>query len=38
MWNDKPDTRPKPDGYWYGYEFLPAVTGINFYPQPLTGE
>jgi hypothetical protein len=32
-----PDTRPKPDGYGYGYEFLPTGTGMstNFYPQPL---
>jgi hypothetical protein len=32
-----PVTRPKPDGYGYGYKFLPAGTdmGTNFYPQPL---
>jgi hypothetical protein len=40
MWNDKPDvpdTRPKSDGYRYGYEILPADTGTdtNFYPQSL---
>jgi hypothetical protein len=31
------DTRPKPDGYRYGYEFLPAGTGMgtNFYSQSL---
>jgi hypothetical protein len=32
-----PDTRPKPDGYGYMYEFLPTGKGtdINFYPQHL---
>jgi hypothetical protein len=32
-----PDTRPKPDEYGYGYEFLPVGTGTgtNFYLQPL---
>jgi hypothetical protein len=32
-----PDTRLKPNGYVYGYEFLPVGTGtdINFYLQPL---
>jgi hypothetical protein len=32
-----PDTRLKPNGYGYEYEFLPAgmSTGTNFYPQPL---
>jgi hypothetical protein len=36
-----PDTRPKPDGYRYGYGFLPAgmSMGTNFYPATplLTG-
>jgi hypothetical protein len=31
------DTRQKPDGYRYGYGFLPTGIGtvMNFYPQPL---
>jgi hypothetical protein len=32
-----PDTRLKPGGYEYRYEFLPAgmSIGMNFYPRPL---
>jgi hypothetical protein len=33
MWNDKPDGYPKLGGY--GYEFLHAGMGTNFYPRPL---
>jgi hypothetical protein len=28
-----PDTHPKPDGFRYGYQFLP--TGMKFYPQSM---